>query len=177
MPEKDVTLVFARRLRQELASRSISARLLRDGDVTLTADQRAEAVNGLRPALYLVVHATSLGRGLRLYTALLPEGSGDHRPFLNWQTAQASALGRSQAIKEQISQSLQRTSAQALSLSAALRPLSNVAVPAVAVEVAPAAADVSQLASTDYQQRVCSALANAIASAAPMLTAHASVPQ
>jgi N-acetylmuramoyl-L-alanine amidase len=177
MPEKDVTLVLARRLRQELASRGIAARLLRDGDVTLTVDERAEAVNGLHPSLYLAVHATSLGSGLRLYTALLPVGEDSRGPFLDWQTGQASALDRSRVIQEQITRVLQKKGTILRSVSAPVRPLNNITVPALAIEVAPSDADVSQLASADYQQTVCSALANALAAAVPLLTAHSGSPQ
>jgi hypothetical protein len=40
----------------------------------------------------------------------------------------------------------------------------------MAVEVAPTTGDISQLASSDYQQMVCAVLANGIASAMPLLT-------
>lgn len=176
VPEKDVTLVLARRLRQELASRGLQARLLRDSDATLTNDQRAEAVNELRPTLYVAVHATSLGSGTRLYTALLPVRAESDGPFLDWQTAQASALDRSRAVQEHITRALQKNGMSVRSLSAPLRPLNNVTVPALAFEVAPLSNDVSQLASTVYQQIVCSALANALNSALPLLT-HSGSPQ
>ena len=172
MPEKDVTLVFGQRLRQELASRGVQARLLRDGDTTVSADQRAELVNGLRPALYLAIHATSLGNGMRLYSAMLPVVPGNSGPFLEWQTAQTSALDRSRAIQEQIVRAMQKNGVRLRILSAPLRPLNNVVVPALAFEVAPASGDVSQLASSDYQQSICSTLANGISSAVPLFRAQ-----
>src|SRR5437667_11561981 len=39
--EKDVTLAFSRRLRQDLLSRGLQAKLVRDGDMLLSTDQRA----------------------------------------------------------------------------------------------------------------------------------------
>ena len=48
-------------------------------------------------------------------------------------------------------------------LAAPLRPLNNVVMPAIAVEVAPQALDISQLTSAEYQQLIASALANGIA--------------
>jgi N-acetylmuramoyl-L-alanine amidase len=172
IPEKDVTLVLARRLRQELNSRGLESQLLRDSDITLTADQRAANVNALRPALYIVIHASSQGSGMRLYTALLPAGQDGRGPFLDWQTAQASALTRSRSIQAQITASIQKTRFPMRSLTAPLRPLNNVTVAAVAMELAPTTGDVSQLASRDYQQMVCAALANGIASAAPLFRAR-----
>jgi N-acetylmuramoyl-L-alanine amidase len=168
-PEKDVTLVFARRLRQDLGTRGVSVQLLRDGDSTLPVDQRAAIVNAARPALYVVIHATSQGSGIRLYSAMLPFGQGSRGPFLDWQSAQAPALARSRSIQAQITTMLLKTGPPIRSLIAPLRPLNNITVPAMAIEVAPVADDVSQLASSDYQQTVCADLANGIASAMPLL--------
>src|SRR5262249_17205207 len=70
--EKDVCLALARRLKQELEALHISTLVLRDPDVNLTLDQRAVAANTARPAIYIALHAASDGRGVRLYTSLLP---------------------------------------------------------------------------------------------------------
>lgn len=163
--EKDVNLAFARRLRQELSSRGIQAQLLRDGDAMLTADQRASAVNSARPALYICIHAASQGRGMGIYTAMLPDerGAGDDRgPFLNWQTAQSATLPRSRATQQQLAAAIQKTGFPVRAVGAPLRPLNNIVVPAVAIEIATTTGDTSQLASPDYQQMVSAALANAI---------------
>lgn len=177
IPEKDVTLVLARRLRQELSARGLQTQLLRDSDITLSADQRAANVNALHPALYIVIHATSQGSGMRIYSALLPLGQDSRGPFLDWQTAQASALVRSRSIEAQITASIQKTEFPFRSLLAPLRPLNNVTVAAIAMELAPTTGDVFQLASPDYQQMVCASLANAIASAAPLFRARPGVSQ
>ena len=162
MPEKDVTLTIARRLRQELAVRGIQALLIRDGDSTLSADQRAQIVNSVRPALYIAIHATSQGRGMRIYTAMLPAGGDNAGPFVDWQTAQSSAITRSRWVQDQIAAAIQKIGFPLDSLVAPLRPLNNVVVPALAIEIAPTTGGVSQLASIDYQQMITAALANAI---------------
>ena len=172
IPEKDVTLVLARRLRQELNARGLESQLLRDADFALTTDQRAANVNALHPALYIVIHASSQGSGMRLYSAILPAAQDGSGPFLDWQTAQASALTRSRSIQAQITASIQETGLPFRSLTAPLRPLNNVTVAAIAMELAPTTGDVSQLASPDYQQMVCRALADGIASAAPLFRAR-----
>jgi N-acetylmuramoyl-L-alanine amidase len=163
MPEKDVTLALARRLRQELAARGIQALLVRDDDTTISTDQRAQIVNSARPALYVAIHATSQGSGMRIYTAMLPAAADNSGPFVDWQTAQASALARSQWIQEQVAAAIQKTGFPLRSLIAPLRPLNNVIVPALAVEIAPTTGNASQLASSDYQQMITAALANSIA--------------
>lgn len=172
-PEKDVTLVVARRLRQELISRGLPVQLLRDSDASISTDQRAATVNAQRPALYIAIHATSQGSGIRVFTALLPAAQENLGPFLDWQAAQAFVLVRSRAIQNQIVLAMQKSSFAARDLVAPLRPLNNVLVPAIAIELAPADHDVSQLASPDYQAMVCTALAEAIAMAAPTLRAQA----
>jgi N-acetylmuramoyl-L-alanine amidase len=163
IPEKEVTLAIARRLRQELAARGIQALLLRDSDATISTDQRAQIVNSARPALYVGIHATSQGRGMRIYTAMLPTAGDNSGPFLDWQTAQAQGLARSRWIQEQVAAAIQKTGFPCRSLMAPLRPLNNITMPALAVEIAPTTGDVSQLASADYQQMITAALANSIA--------------
>jgi N-acetylmuramoyl-L-alanine amidase len=180
VPEKDVTLMFARRLRQELGSRGISATVIRDNDATLSTDQRAALVNAAGPALYLAIHATSLGNGLTIYTSMLPEGSSDRGPFINWRTAQAPSLGRSLWVGQQIAAAIRKDRFPVRMLPAPLRPLNNVTAPALAIEIASADGNILQLASTDYQQMVCAALASALATIAPAIRSssfqHGTVP-
>jgi N-acetylmuramoyl-L-alanine amidase len=169
IPEKDVNLAFARRLRQELNARGVASGLTRDADTTLSPDQRAGMVNSAQPGLFLILHAASQGSGVILYTAILPSLSQDRGRFLGWQTAQSGAIVRSRWAQQQITASIKKMGFPLRSLAAALRPLNNVTVPALAVEIAPTTGDVLQLASTDYQSMVCAALANAIAPIAPVL--------
>lgn len=163
IPEKDVTLSIARRLREQLAARGISAQLIRDNDATLSTDQRAQIVNAAHPALYIAIHATSQGSGMRIYSAMLPAGGDDSGPFVGWETAQSSARSRSQWAQDQIATAIHKTGFPLRSLIAPLRPLNNVTVPALAIEIAPTTGNVSQLASVGYQQMVTAALANSIA--------------
>ena len=161
--EKDVTLALARRLRQELENRGISTLMLRERDANLSADQRAVLANTNHPAIYIALHVASGGHGVRLYTALLPYGSGDNGLFRSWSNAQSSFLPASQGAAASISAELQKQQASVRTVSAALRPLNNVTAAAVAIEVAPAGSDLGQLTSADYQQLIASAVATAIA--------------
>lgn|SRR5262249_5436755 len=162
--EKDVTLAIARRLRQDLASRGLQVQMVRDGDALLSTDQRAAVGNAARPGLYVCVHATSQGSGIRIYSALLPSGGEDRGLFASWNRAQARALARSRSLQEQLNATIEKMRFPTRSFVAPLRPLSNLAVPAIAVEVAPTLGQASQLASSDYQQMVSAVLANAIVS-------------
>ena len=161
--EKDVTLALARRLRLDLSARGIVAGLVRDSDITLSTDDRAAAVNAEHPALYICLHATSEAGGIRLYSAMLNDVGNNRGPFVDWSTAQWSSLANSRLAQQQLMAAIQKSGIAVRSLEVPLLPLNNVNTSAVAIELAPNAADVSQLMSPDYQQTVSGALANGIA--------------
>jgi N-acetylmuramoyl-L-alanine amidase len=161
--EKDVTVLLARSLRQELESRGITTLVLRDSDANLSLDQRAVFTNADHAAIYIALHAASSGHGVRIYTALLPYGEEDRGPFRSWMTAQRDARPLSQTAASAVAGELQRRQVPVRTLEAPLRPLNNVTGPAIAVEVAPQGTDVSQLTAPDYEQLITSAVATAIA--------------
>jgi hypothetical protein len=66
---------------------------------------------------------------------------------------------------------LQKRQIPVRALSAALRPLNNMTGTAIAVEVAPQSADLSQLTAPDYQQLISGAVATAIAATRSQLGA------
>ncbi len=161
--EKDITVALARSLRQELESRGITTLVLRDSDANLSLDQRAASANADHAAIYIAMHASSDGPGVRVYTALLPSGEEDRGPFHNWTTAQHASLPLSQSTAAAIVGELQKRQIPVRTLTAPLRPLNNVTGPAIAVEVAPEESNLAQLTAPDYQELVTSAVATAIA--------------
>ena len=164
LAEKDVTLGFARLLRHELEIRGFAVTMLRDADTTLTLDQRAAAANVANAGIYISLHATSQGRGARAYTSLLPVEAPSKGIFHAWNVAQAQALPLSRIASAAIVTELQKKDFASQSSSASLRPLNNVSMPAVAVELAPGANGLADLTSANYQQRAAAAIADAIAS-------------
>ena len=160
--EKDVTLAFARQLRQEFESKGFSQELLRDADITLSTDQRAMATNAARPALYISVHASSDGKGARLYTPLLSPTGQDNGLFVAWDHAQTSFLGSSQLAAASIAAELGKDLPTRI-IPAALRPLGNIVAPAVAIEIAPRNGDIADLTATDYEQQVAASVVAGIA--------------
>jgi N-acetylmuramoyl-L-alanine amidase len=164
LAEKDVTLGFARLLRHELEIRGFAVALLRDGDTTSTLDQRAAAANVARAAVYISLHAVAQGSGVRVYTALLPVEGTSKGLFHAWNAAQAPSLPVSRIVSAAIVAEMQKREFPVQVSSASLRPLNNVFMPAVAVELAPGANGVADLTSANYQQRAASAIANAVAS-------------
>jgi N-acetylmuramoyl-L-alanine amidase len=161
--EKDVTVALARSLRQELESRGISTLVLRDSDANLNVDQRAIFANTDHAAIYIALHATSSGHGVRVYTALLSYGDDDRGTFRSWSQAQRGSLPLSRSTASAVAAELQKRQIPVRSLGAPLRPLNNVTGAAIAVEVAPQGSDLSQITAPDYQQLITSAVATAIA--------------
>jgi N-acetylmuramoyl-L-alanine amidase len=164
LAEKNVTLGFARLLRHELETRGFAVALLRDGDNSLTLDQRAAAANVARAGIYISLHAVSQGSGARVYTALLPVEGTSKGTFRAWNAAQAPALPVSRIVSAAIVAEMQKREFPVRASSASLRPLNNVFMPAVAVELAPGADGVADLTSANYQQRAASAIADAVVS-------------
>ncbi|MFI5114464.1 MAG: N-acetylmuramoyl-L-alanine amidase [Terriglobales bacterium] len=164
LAEKDVTLGFARLLRHELETRGISVLLLRDGDTSFTLDQRAGGANASHAGIYLSLHASSQGTGARVYTALLPVEGEAKGIFHAWNAVQAPALPVSRSVAAAIVSELQKKQFPARQSAAALRPLNNVQMAAVAVELAPGPGGIADLPSAEYQQKAAAAIADAVAS-------------
>ena len=162
LAEKDVTLGFARLLRHELEARGFAVNLLRDGDTALTLDQRAATANTARAAIYISLHAASQGDGVRVYTALLPVEAESKGIFRAWNSAQTPVLPISRVVSAAIVAEMQKKQFSSQASSASLRPLNNVAMPAVAVELAPGADGLNDLNSANYQQRAAAAIADAV---------------
>jgi N-acetylmuramoyl-L-alanine amidase len=169
--EKDVTVALARSLRQELESRGITTLVLRDSDANLSLDQRAIFANADHSAIYIALHASSSGNGVRVYTALLPYSEDDRGPFRSWTIAQRASLSLSRSTALAIAAEMQKRQIPVRTLSAPLRPLNNVTGTAIAVEASPLGSDVSQLTAPDYQQLITSAVATAVATVRDQLGA------
>lgn len=162
--EKTVTLGFARLLRHELELRGFAVALPRDADSTLSLDQRAAAANIARAGIFIDLHAVSQGTGAGVYTALLPVEGASNGVFQPWNAAQAPALPVSRIVAAAIVSEMQKREFSVRSTSVSLRPLNNVFMPAVAVELAPGGNGIDELISANYQQRAASAIADAVAS-------------
>jgi len=154
LAEKTATLNFALRVRQQFESHGLTTLLARNGDETLTLDQRAGIANQARPAVYVCIHATSEGNGIRLYTSLVAEAGESHDLFIGWDGAQNAFTAASQNAVTSLAAEFSRRRLPARSLLAPLRPLNNVTSAAVAVEVAPLNGGVADLNSDDYQKQI-----------------------
>lgn len=171
LPEKSVTLAFARRLQHELEARGVGVVLTRSGDQTLGNDQRAVAANTSHATLYLALHASSSGHGVHVYTAMLASNpasgssSSSPRSFVPWRTAQAGQLTNSAAAASALADACAAASIPTSRSAVPLAPLNSVTLAAVAVELAPLGSAAGELASSSYQSRLAAALADGIVAA------------
>jgi N-acetylmuramoyl-L-alanine amidase len=162
--EKDITLRLARELRKELEERGIAARLLRESDIDLSLDRRAEITNEQHAAVYVALHAGRPGKGVRVYASLLTETQQPTAGrFLPWESAQSGALNRSQTAARAVAEELRKKAMIVANLGMPLRPLNNIAAPAIAVELAPDEDDPQSLDSPRRQTNIATAIALGIA--------------
>src|SRR5215469_10007898 len=143
---------LARRLKQELNARGIPSQLVRESDLTLTADQRAAMTNAADPTLYIALHASSLGNGMRVFTALVPNSDDGKGAFWDWEHVQSATLPRSRALQAQLVAAVQKTRFPTQASSASVRPLNSLRSPAIAVEISPTTGDAAQVSANGYQQ-------------------------
>ena len=162
--EKDITLRLARELRKELEQRGITVRLLRESDIDLSLDRRAEITNEQHAGIYVALHAGRPGRGVRVYAPFLadPQQPAAGR-FLPWESAQSGSLNRSLAAAMAIAAELRKKGLTVANLGMPVRPLNNIVMPAIAVELAPDSDDPQSLENQKRQNTVAAAIASGIA--------------
>ena len=162
--EKDITLKLARELRKELEERGIAARLLRETDIDIGLERRAEITNEQRAGIYVAIHAGRPGRGVRVYVSLLADTSQQPAAgrFLPWESAQSGALTRSRTVAQAVAGELRKKGLTVASLGMPVRPLNNIVTPAIAVELAPDGDDVQSLENQKRQNTVAAAIASGI---------------
>ncbi len=158
--EKDITLRLAREVRKELEERGIVVRLLRESDIDLSLDRRAEITNEQRAGIYVALHAGRPGKGVRVYAPVLTNAQQPLAGrFLPWESAQSSALSRSQNVARAVSEELKKKGVTVSNLAVPLRPLNNIATPAIAVELAPDEEGLQSLESQKRQNNIATAIA------------------
>nr|WP_255551533.1 N-acetylmuramoyl-L-alanine amidase [Granulicella sp. dw_53] len=173
LPEKDVTLAFAQRLRPLLAAAGFTVISTRDADLTetapnLTTEQRAGIANHARALACILIHATPSGYGVHLYTSSLPaDESAEPATTLPWDSAQSTYLTLSLRLANELGVTLLHADIPPTLSHASTRPIDNLTCPAVALELAPLEvpdAKPTPLSDNNYQQRTAQAITEALIS-------------
>lgn len=161
--EKDFTLALARDLKKELQARGIPARLMRESDVNVSLERRAEISNENHAGLYVALHAGAPGTGARIYSSAVPLAAAPSGHFLPWESAQSPSVERSRGLVRVVAVALRKKGTQVAVFASPLRPLNNVTAPAIAVELTPAAVAQQSQGTAKLRSMVASAIAEAIA--------------
>lgn len=133
--EKDLTLSLARLLRVELEERGVAVRMLRESDVSVSLERRAEVANELHPNLYIALHAGAPGQGARVYApALALSPAAATGPFVPWESAQAASITQSGMAARALTAEMRKSGLNVSQMRSPLRPLNNVTAPAIAIE-------------------------------------------
>ncbi|HYG97537.1 MAG TPA: N-acetylmuramoyl-L-alanine amidase [Terriglobales bacterium] len=164
--EKEVTLALARRIRRDLEARGIGCAITRDADVSVSMEQRATSADASTATVYVALHASTVGTGVRSYTAMVPPQPAKPLLFVRPDSAHAPYVSESRAFSSTVVTELLKRDMPATSLPGTVAPLKNLGLAAIAIEVAPPArGSASDLSSASYQQSIASALGAAIATA------------
>ena len=114
-------------------------------------------------ALYHL-HAANTGRGVHVFTSMLPP-TNLQRPAISALGSGAGSVPRFQRrrVAGSVAVELESRKLPNATLVAPLRPMNNIAAPAIAVEIAPPGDDVEDIASAEYQEQVAQSIAAGVA--------------
>lgn len=171
--EKDVTLAFANRLRVLLAARGFKVIMTRTTAAdNASTDERIDLAEHTRPATCLLLHASSGGHGVHLYSSALTAAtpavkSRDESDgaILPWDTTQARFIAASLDLQSDLAAALNGIEIPLVSGRASVSPIDSLRCAAVAIELAPYTPDGGTLlepSSAAYQATVAKAIADAI---------------
>jgi N-acetylmuramoyl-L-alanine amidase len=123
-----------------------------------------------------VIHATTTGSGVHLYTSALqpPEEDASANLALNprsafvpvrWEMVQSAFVSQSLGLASDLSAALGKASLPVVAGREPVRPLDNLECPAVVLELAPlldTGGDATPVTDADYQQRIAATLTTAL---------------
>jgi N-acetylmuramoyl-L-alanine amidase len=160
--EKDLVLTLSVRLRSTLGAHGISVVTTRESDSAIPPLNRAEAANHVGAAACIILHATTSGSGVHLFTSSLTQIPLTR--FLPWETAQGAYAEQSLRLSSEFDSALTHAEIPVTLGRTALQPLDSFTCPAVAVELAPLNINgkVTALSDPAYQDRIVAALAAAV---------------
>src|SRR5580658_8366585 len=160
--EKDLVLTLSVRLRSTLGAHGIYVVTTRESDSALPALNRAEAANHVGAAACIILHATTSGTGVHLFTSSLTQIPLTR--FLPWDTAQGAYAEQSLRLSSEFDSALTHAEIPVTLGRTALQPLDSFTCPAVAIELSPLNLNgkVTALSDPGYQDRIVAALAAAV---------------
>jgi N-acetylmuramoyl-L-alanine amidase len=171
--EKDATVALAGKI-----NRGFTVILTHESaSEQIAPDQRVEIANRSRASACILLHASSGGHGIHVFSSSLPPAtaintalngdSAEPAAVLPWGTAQAATLPESQHLASTFADAFYGVRIPLVSGRASVQPIDSLTCPAIALEVAPLpnsdnAPGATPASDDAYQQRVASAIASAL---------------
>ena len=164
--EKDLNIAFANRLNTLLTAKGFTIVITHAASSDeVTADQRVELTNRSRAVACLLLHASPSGEGIHLFASALTAPSyadeRDNTAIAPWDSAQAPSLPRSLQLANELATALNALKVPLIIGRASVSPIDSMSCAAVAVEIAPAAAN-SNVADETYQQHIAESIVTAL---------------
>ena len=160
--EKDVVLALARRVQRDLEANTSRPACC----ATPTSRSRSTSAHLGKRCASGVVHLAPCRQHWTRCACLYLDAAGGELVacgFLPWDTAQAAFLDLSGVAAGSVAAELDSRKLPNTTLVAPLRPMNNIAAPAIAVEIAPPDDDVDNIAAAEYQEQVAQSIAAGIA--------------
>ena len=138
--ESDAVLGIARLVRISLEGQGLRALLTRQANEGPSFDERSKIANSQRGAIFISLHVSSTGQPgtVRVYS-LAPDTapSAQHGGLISWDHAQSGSQDLSRKLAEllQIQMAQRFHSSPETPLTARVRQLRTIAIPAVAIEI------------------------------------------
>ncbi len=165
--EKDLNFAFANRLKSLLTDKGFTVVLTHSDAATgASGDQRAEIANRSRAVACLLLHATSSGHGVHLFSSALAGLAKNGQPLPEnyiapWDSAQAATLPKSQDLVNELTTSFNGLRVPVVTGNVSVAPIDSFTCPAVAVEIAPEPGGTAAR-SDAYQRRIAESLVAAL---------------
>ena len=177
--EKDVVLVMARTVRNELERQGYQVVLTREGNDNPSLEDRTALANAQHGFLFVTLHVSSTGPAgtarAYYYGGIKPDAAVSPSPpgLTRWEEGQVpyAALSRHFAELLQVQFGLKFRGSSEIPSPAAVRQLRSVAGPAVAVEISSVAADSRAL--LDMSSGLAAAILRATEAFRPLYEAEA----
>jgi N-acetylmuramoyl-L-alanine amidase len=162
--EKAATLALGVRLKSLLGARGIQVVTTRDGDQSVSMEQRAALANRANAQACISLHVAETGSGVHLFASNLPPAQASR--FLPWKTAQSAYVTRSLALTGALNSALQHGGTTVTLGRVTLPGIDSMTCPAAAIELAPERASDKKVTAEpddpDYQARIAGILATAL---------------
>lgn len=165
--EKDANMALAVRVRGLLAAKGFTVVLTHSSaSEDASPDIRVDAANRNHPVACILLHSSSGGHGVHLFTSALTPSraitfSDDAKVIAPWDTAQVSVVPMSLRLAGDLASAINGMRIPLTIGQASVRPIDSMTCPAVALELSPLSGG-GDASDAEYQQHVAESVTNGL---------------